>query len=528
MADATASEAIHTPARQSSRQWQRHAVFILCASLYLLPFMRIIFTGTDEGSFLYGAERIVHGQVFARDFFEVIGPGSFYWLAAFFKLFGVTFLASRICLFISSLGTGILLYFLTLRVCNRYNTLPCLIMAATYMGMLWPGISHHVDSNFSGLMSVACMVLWHDKPRRSLLIAAGCLAGATTWIHLPKGVLLLCAILIWVWLQRRRTSSPFLASDLIVGAYVGIGVIVLAYFWSQGALGSLIYANFTFLHQNYNTANSVSYAYGILKFYWTPRVMAFSSRWLLGIAAVLILPFVFIAALPAFILVVGLQTKWRCLSPELVLYWLCGWALFISEFHRKDIQHLVFGSPLLVIICVQALTESRRKLAEVALQALAISAVCLAALNCFVVLAAEAHTSVTRAGTVAVSGSDDLLMFLNERVKPGEEILLYPYCPTYYFLSATTNPTPYSLLIYNYNTREQFQEVVGILERRRVRYVIWFTAFLPAAEKEHFWGSQPVSPDDLIVEPYLESHYKVIEDKDNIRIMERKDEDPAK
>ena len=52
-----------------------------------------------------GAVRILHGQVFARDFFEVMGPGTFYLLAAFFKLFGATFLAVRIWLFVTSLGT---------------------------------------------------------------------------------------------------------------------------------------------------------------------------------------------------------------------------------------------------------------------------------------------------------------------------------------------------------------------------------------------------------------------------------------
>lgn len=46
--------------------------------------MRVVRLGTDEGSLVYGAVRIVHGQVFARDFFEVIGPGTFYWLAMFF------------------------------------------------------------------------------------------------------------------------------------------------------------------------------------------------------------------------------------------------------------------------------------------------------------------------------------------------------------------------------------------------------------------------------------------------------------
>ena len=47
----------------------------------------------------------------------------------------------------------------------------------------------------------------------------------------------------------------------------------------------------------------------------------------------------------------------------------------------------------------------------------------------------------------------------------------------YYFLSATTNPTRYGALIYDFNTPSQFEEVVTVLEQRRVKYVVWNTEF---------------------------------------------------
>ena len=112
------STTLNYPATQTamrkapSRRYASYLFFILCASLYVLPFMRLFLQGTDEGLLVNGAVRVAHGQIFARDFFEVMGPGTFYWLATFFKLFGVTFLATRICLFVTSLGTGLLMYFL--------------------------------------------------------------------------------------------------------------------------------------------------------------------------------------------------------------------------------------------------------------------------------------------------------------------------------------------------------------------------------------------------------------------------------
>ena len=515
---------IHAPARRDSVSWRSYLLFALCASLYLLPFMRIMFAWSDDGTLLCGAERIIHGQVFARDFFEVMGPGTFYWLAIFFKLFGVTFLASRICLFISSLGIALSYYFLTCRICRSYRTLPCLILAGTVFSGNWPAISHHTDSTFFALLAIICLVLWKDATRNSLVTATGLLAGITTCIHQPKGVLLLCACLVWLWFQRHRTSAPLLTAVLLIGGYFTVVAFVLTYFWSQGALGSLVYANYFFPLHYYSGVNSVAYAFGIFRYNWTNNVTAFGGGlWAFVIASILLIPFLFVAVLPVLILFIGFRYKWKSITPEIALYWLCGWALWLSEIHRKEITYLAFGSPLLIILCIYALTQSRRKLADIALQILAISAVCLVGLNCCSVLYAGAHTTMTRVGKVAVIGSEPALRFMNEYIAPGEEILVYPDSPGYYFLSGTTNPTRYSLLTYNYNTPAQFQEVLSVLDQRRVKWVIWDTTRL-SKSADTLPGSQPKSLDGYIVEPYLESHYKLVEDYEGIHIMERKSE----
>ena len=67
---AAASQEIHAPVRQeSSQRHKSYFIFTLCAIVYLLPFMRVFLPWNNEGEFIYGAVRIVHGQVFARDFF---------------------------------------------------------------------------------------------------------------------------------------------------------------------------------------------------------------------------------------------------------------------------------------------------------------------------------------------------------------------------------------------------------------------------------------------------------------------------
>src|ERR1700733_1842620 len=133
MAATSIHQPIQTPA-PNALLWQclrTYSIFLLCASLYLIPFMRLLLIGTDEGLLVSGAVRVAHGQVFARDFFEIVGPGTFYWLALFFKLFGITFVATRICLFIASLGTALAMYFLSRRICKQYQVIPSILLAGT-------------------------------------------------------------------------------------------------------------------------------------------------------------------------------------------------------------------------------------------------------------------------------------------------------------------------------------------------------------------------------------------------------------
>jgi hypothetical protein len=520
---ALASKPAQAHAHQRFAPFLNYGLFALCAGIYLLPFMRSIFLGTDEGTLLCGGARIARGQVFARDFFEVMGPGTLYWLAAFFKVFGVTFLAARICVFVSLMGTALTLYFLSRRVNSRYQVMPCLILAGPYFGMPTQGVSHHIDSNFFALLSILCLILWHEKPRNALLIFAGILAGAVTCILQPKGVLLFGALLVWLWLRRREVPAPLLKIALLAAGYFSFIGLVLAYFWSQGALGSLVFDNFIYPAQHYSKVNVVAYAQGI-EGYWNLWVGMGSWQWSPLMAAFLILPFLFVATLPLLLLLLGLRCKWKSMSPEIVLLWLCGAALWAAELHRRDIYHLVWGSPLAAILCFHMLGQFQARFVDITVQILGISAVCLAGFNLLAV--AIAQSTPTRAGNVMTHDSTRTLRFLIDHTSPGENIFVYPYSPTYYFLSGTTNPTPYSLLLYNYNTPSQFQEAVSILDREQVKYVIWDTAQLSRMDY-NFPGSLPKSTTELIVEPYLESHYKLVNDDHGIRILERIEVTPA-
>jgi hypothetical protein len=263
----------------------------------------------------------------------------------------------------------------------------------------------------------------------------------------------------------------------------------------------------------------VPYGRGILLYYWNHWVMVGGgSHWMVAIAAVLITPFMLVAALPVLLPVLGLQPRRDAARPEILLYWLCGWALWLSEIHRKDICHLVYGSPLLMILFVCLVGRYAGQLGNMALQVLSISAICLAVFNLFTVV--TAHAVATRVGSVAMFNDDPVLTFLDHHVAPGTEIFAYPYCPMYYFLSATKNPTRHSILMYSYNTPYEFHQVVQTLDQHRVKYVVWDSNFAKRAGA--YFNIQPYISQTPILEPYLESHYRLVQDFNGMRIMERK------
>jgi hypothetical protein len=513
-------------AKDPGRPYIPYLIFAFCAGLYFLPFMRILLQMTDEGLLVYGAVRIVHGQVFARDFFEVVGPGTFYWLALFFKLFGISFVTERACLFVTSLATALTLYFLSRRICRQYQILPCILLAGTYFGSSWPAISHHVDSNCVALLSIACMTVWQDRRRGGLLFAAGGLAGATTCFLQPEGLLLLPALLVWLWMQRQRRSTSLSSLGIVAGGYMSVVGLMLVYFWSQHALWDLTYANVVWPSEHYSAVNVVPYAQGLIRDCWDHLVIGkTASYWAIVTAAVLITPFVFVAALPALLPMLCTRHRKNTVRPEIVLYWLCGWALWLSEIHRKDIFHLVFGSPMLIVLCIYYLQQHRATVAGLALQILAICAASLAGFNLLLVL--SSHPIVTRVGSVAVFKNIPLLALLDDKVAPGEEIYAYPYCPMYYFLSASQNPTRYGALVYGFNTPSQFEEVIRVLNQRRTRYVLWDTNFETKTVAAAFPASARMPPGGFIIEPYLESHYKLVKEEDGVRLLERKDRGQA-
>lgn len=479
-----------------------------CSILYFAPFLRVLSHSGDEGELINDAVRVTQGQLPFRDFFEGMAPGTYYLLAFYFKLLGTTWFATRVSLLVTTVVMATALFYLARRLGREVGAAPVVFFVAVSYHS-WNVVSHHMDSNAFALLSFVALVLWIERQSRIALLLAGAGAGLTTCFLQPKGACLFLSFLVIAWLYARRWRP--LAE--LTAAYAAVGLAILAWFAAQGGLKDLIYANLVWPLTTYRGVNAVYYGLGFRELYWKAwtesLVPALSPGVGIPLSVLLSLPFLVVLAMPLLLGWLALRFRKTAFNRLTWPYWIAGCALFVSGMERKDLAHVVYGSPILLVLAFHLYGQLKSRFAARALQAVMACAVMLAALNPLVALLTNNRT-VTRRGVVYDSvARDPVLDFLMAHTKPGEPVFVYPYAPMYYFLTATENPTRFNFMMYNFHTESHFREAVEALERRQVRYIVWDRAFLERAAIGFPAYRQPPA-DKLIVEPYLTEHYTVV------------------
>jgi hypothetical protein len=488
----------------------------LLSALYFTPFLRLFSHNGDEGTLIDGAVRVTEGQLPLRDFFEVMGPGTFYWLALFFKLLGTSWLTTRIFLLVVTTGIVVLLYYLSCRLPSGGGAAPVIFFVAVSYHS-WNAVSHHLDSNLFGLAAFAALTWWIDTRRHIALWLAGAGAALTTAFMLQKGALLAVSFVAIVYLQeRRRPDVRALLATLIGGGAIA-GAAMAGAYGLAGGLSDWIYTNISWPLAHYSGVNVVPYGLKFRELYWD----SFTRSMGIAGASLLSIPFVVVLGLPLVLAAFGIFSRRDLFNKITLPYWCAGAALWISEMHRKDVTHIVFGSPLIILLAYDVCARANTRWLIPVRQFVTICALLLALLNPLVALNAPYRMATRRGDVRNAQPPDRALEFLISHTRPGEDIFVYPYSPMYYFLAAANNPTRYSILMYGINTPEQFREVTAALEVRKVRYVLWDRTF---PDWIHTWfpSYREPSRDNEIVEPYLTEHYRVAGTDGRYQFLERK------
>jgi hypothetical protein len=184
----------------------------------------------EEGFMLVFAEQFLHGAVPNKDFLYLYGPGSVWFLAGVFKLFGVSLLAERLVGLAQLLGIIFGVFFLVLRAWGRVlavlgATITALIILPpiALTALAWNGaVAFGLFAMVAGIASTRARTA---RGANGLAATSGALFGlALLW----RPDLILASVLVVAFLmpQLARSARRWLAGA--AAAFLGLYLIQIA------------------------------------------------------------------------------------------------------------------------------------------------------------------------------------------------------------------------------------------------------------------------------------------------------------
>jgi hypothetical protein len=543
--------------------------FLSC--LYLIPFYRFTSLIPDEGISLQGAQRILGGEVLYRDFFALVTPGSYYWTALLFKIFGNSILTARATLVVYGGVFSLLTYLLARRVCSRRNAaLGASLLTITSLPYYFVS-EHNWDSTLWALLALYCAVRWLEtaeggkqkaegrnqkaagfhsslithhsslvsglSPLVSRLsspslwaLATGSLASLTCLFEQSKGGGLVLGLALGFLLihctygeHRFFTRKPLATlarkdshhrrhrehgeQNSVVSVPSGVKgvprgewiyavlgffwpfVVTLVYFATKHSLTAML-ADWFWPLKHYNSVNRVPYGFLPISPSEWHTLHSGSIIWRL-FAVFVLSPSFLVPALPILALVilgcrlfkVRERRVWDQENAYYVLICSCIGGLLLSLLvARPGLSHIMFLGPILYLVLCWIfegkafggafLPAARRPITAYAL--LSFSGFALALL----VNATNAHHLLeTRRGALRATDQDTVISYVQKYVPEGSKIFVYPYQPLYYYLTGTSNSTPYEFVYRGYHTPAQIQQVIDELDSSHTAAVLFAPSF---------------------------------------------------
>lgn len=493
------------------------------AALYIYPFVRIFCDAPDAGVFLYGADLLNRGAVPSRDFVEPQGPGSFVWLALFFKFFGTTIETARWVLSATGVALGLIAFWLSRRLGATG------VFAAVFVVMmsvpLMPVNSPHYDSNLFALGALAVFLsawdeaLKGEEPAAWKLMLSALLCGVTMWMLQQKGCYVAFGLLLsLVWLMRRRALR---AAAIFSGAFALTCAAPFGAFWAAHALKDAVWANYIWPMTTYSDINAAPYGSP----FWKNVRHTLAEQGLTPVAVgqevAFALPFLLIAGMPLLLPLAARLSGKQWFATRLLPYWLTAYALWFAELHRMDMGHLRNGAVMMAVLFFSICEAGGNRFVRRAGLAVTLSLVLTGVTH--YLMSWQGVKRDTRRGAVYLTDNADVFDFLEKHTHAGEEVFVYPYQPIYYFVENLRNPTRFSYLLYTFHTADQFREAEGDIERKKIRYVVYDKVFSGKRLSEVFPAYQQPADAQLTMEPYLAAHYRVANEGSRFRILERRE-----
>lgn len=223
-------------------------LLVLVLSLfYLFTSIRIGYNIYDEGIVVYGANRVLDGDIPYRDFWTMYAPGQFYMVALLYKLFGIGLFVVRVYSAVINFLIAVLAYLIVRKFTEHKIALLAFIFTAFWMGGwgMFYGSPTPVGT-FWSLFSILFIVDFLCKRRERSLIIAGLITGITAiFRHDIGGYTFISSTLVlipYIYLNSQKNLAKTLKiwSKYLVGTIITFLPIAI-YFLANVPIRDLIY-----------------------------------------------------------------------------------------------------------------------------------------------------------------------------------------------------------------------------------------------------------------------------------------------
>lgn len=480
-------------------------VFLSSMALLLLGMDRNAFGILDEGVIVYGAERLLGGEMQYRDFWSVYSPGQFWVVAALFKLFGASLLVERAWDVVVRACIALLSYLIAARLAS-----PALAVIAWLISLGWLRVVGFygyplLPATLFALLAALLFIRFAlDPGKKAMLVLCGIATALAAGFRHDVGFYVFSCVavsLIVLWVTTRSLDLGPSLARLLSGVLVA-GLPIALYLLLNVPFQDLWSQLIVFPATVYPSVRSIPYPSALDYVFTLVDVAAGVGRSNAVSDLFYLLPFFFpFMALAAAMFV--LARTWRGGDAQgfergrwiaLLLLAALALTLFLASLVRPHQVHLIHVVVISVVVAVVVLGPSRALLPKPAVVLVGLVLVAMAVHPLAQTVKEIARGTLARpggdagpprAGGLRIPGDQAMaIQYVRERVPKTERIFVgngrhdiaLISDVMFYFLAERGSATKFHELHPGLTTTAEVQRrIVDDLIAKRVNYVVMYT-----------------------------------------------------
>lgn len=518
-----------------------YIILLASSFIYFLPSVFKPLNLYDEGQIVYGAFRVLNGQMPYRDFWTLYGPVQYFVIALVFKTFGISVLVARLWdIFIRSL-LALMIFLSAQKLTTKRNALLSWFMSVVWLNFF--GFFNYpiFPAFLTSLFSLYLFYVYLKNQKSSVYILASSLFAVLAGLfRYEYGIFIIIAEMIiliaFVFINKKVYSSIFIYLS-------GIFITTLPYLYvlfKNVSLVDIRYFLITYPMEIYPKVRAISFPMLNINQILTSNNLISTLNTILSI----IYFFPYYIPLLVFVLSIILTMK-NILNNNTkktdasiwfrAVLTVCGILSLKYILSRADYIHLSVPILFTIILLFSLssyisnyyLKNALNKL--IYLFAILMMAYPLMNINFDSVSLKYTEHTIKRANGIALFPfAEKTISFIQSHVPEGGFIFVgssrhdkVMYNDVmFYFLSERDNASKFDQLVPgDVNTLSSQQKIVSDIQRKKVRYIVLFSGFDNDFDEEN---ESSISSGITYLDDYFADNFKTIEQFGLYRILVKK------